>query len=61
MIWKEVGGRYVDRRSAWQLIVEGETPEKAGFFTRDNREYDAGLVRNPDGRVVVGAPVKVRG
>ena len=53
VIWKEVGGRYVDRRSAGQLIVEGETPEKAGFFTRDNREYDASLVRNPDGRVTV--------
>jgi len=53
VIWKEVGGRYVDRNSAMQLISVGETPEKPGFFTRDNREYDASLVRNPDGRVVV--------
>ena len=53
VIWKEVGGRYVDRNSASQLIVDGETPQKAGFFTRDNREYDASLVRNEDGKVVV--------
>ncbi|MEE2828407.1 MAG: DNA topoisomerase 3 [Myxococcota bacterium] len=53
VIWKEVGGRYVDRNSATQLIQSEETPTKAGFFTRDNREYEASLARNPDGRIVV--------
>lgn len=53
VIWKEVGGRYVDRFSAMQLINEAETPQKGGFFTRDHREYEAALVRNPDGKVVV--------
>ena len=53
VVWKEVGGRYVDRNSAKQLISGTETPKKAGFFTRDNREYEASLVRNEDSRVVV--------
>ncbi len=53
VIWKEVGGRYVDRKSAAQLIVGTETPPKAGFFTRDNREYEAALGRDEDGRIRV--------
>ena len=53
VIWKEVGGRYVDRRSATQLTVGTETPSKAGFFTRDNREYEAKLAREEDGRIRV--------
>lgn len=53
VIWKEVGGRYVDRRSATQLVHGTETPSKAGFFTRDNREYEARLVREEDGRIRV--------
>jgi DNA topoisomerase-3 len=53
VIWKEVGGRYVDRGSATQLCVDGRTPVKAGFFTRDHREYEARLVRDGDGRVRV--------
>ncbi len=51
VIWKEVGGRYVDRRSATQLLADGETPAKAGFFTRDGREYEASLRREKDGRI----------
>ena len=53
VIWKEVGGRYVDRASAVELIVEAETPIKAGFFSREGREYEASLVRTEDGRVLV--------
>ena len=53
VIWKEVGGRYVDRRSATDLVLKGETPVKPGFFTRDGREYEASLVRTEDGRTVV--------
>jgi len=53
VIWKEVGGRYVDRRSAGELVTDGETPVKPGFFTRDGREYEASLVRSEDGRTVV--------
>jgi len=51
IIWKEVGGRYVDRRSAEQLLDNGLTPSKAGFFTRDGREYEASLTRSEDGRI----------
>jgi len=51
IIWKEVGGRYVDRRSAVQILRDGLTPPKAGFFTRDGREYEANLKRSEDGRV----------
>ena len=53
VIWKEVGGRYVDRRSANELVHGSETRVKPGFFTRDGREYEASLVRAEDGRVVV--------
>ena len=53
VIWKEVGGRYVDRASAIELIEQAETPVKAGFFSREGREYEAGLVRTDDGRVLV--------
>ena len=53
VIWKEVGGRYVDRASAIELIVEAETPVKPGFFSREGREYEASLVRTDDGRVLV--------
>ena len=51
IVWKEVGGRYVDRRSAVQLLTNGITPSKAGFFTRDGREYEANLKREDDGRI----------
>lgn len=51
VVWKEVGGRYVDRFSAIQLATEGKTPVKGGFFTRDHREYEAMLVRQEDGKV----------
>jgi len=53
VIWKEVGGRYVDRASAVELIERAETPVKAGFFSREGREYEASLVRTDDGRVLV--------
>jgi DNA topoisomerase III len=53
VIWKEVGGRYVDWASAVELIEKAETPVKAGFFSREGREYEASLVRTDDGRVLV--------
>lgn len=53
VIWKEVGGRYIDRKSARQLLDKKETPAKAGFFTRDEREYEASLHLAEDGRVEV--------
>jgi DNA topoisomerase-3 len=53
VIWKEVGGRYIDRRSAGELVLGTETRVKPGFFTRDGREYEASLVRADAGRVVV--------
>ena len=53
VIWKEVGGRYVDRQSAIELITAQQTPLKPGFFSREGREYEAALVRNEDGRVAV--------
>ncbi len=53
VIWKEVGGRYIERRSAEQLIARGETPIKSGFFSRDGREYEASLHLTDDARVEI--------
>jgi len=53
VIWKEVGGRYIDRKSAEQLISAGETPVKTGFFSRDGREYEASLHLTDDARVEI--------
>jgi len=53
VIWKEVGGRYIDRKSSEQLVSGGETPVKSGFFSRDGREYEASLHLTDDGRVEI--------
>lgn len=53
VIWKEVGGRYIDRNSADKLVNGGETPVKPGFFSRDGREYEASLHLTDDGRVEI--------
>jgi len=53
VIWKETGGRFIDRRSALQLMANGETPAKPGFFTRSGREYEASLHLTEDKRVEV--------
>lgn len=44
VLWKDISGRFVDRRSARQLITDRETPPKAGFFSRQGREYEAMFV-----------------
>jgi len=53
VVWKETGGRFIDRRSAEQLLEHGETPAKPGFFTRAGREYEASLHLTEDKRVEV--------
>jgi len=53
VIWKEVGGRYIDRGSAEKLVTVGETRVKPGFFSRDGREYEASLYLTDDGRVEI--------
>ncbi len=53
VIWKEVGGRYIDRGSAADLVAAGETRVKPGFFSRDGREYEASLLLTDDGRVEI--------
>lgn len=53
VIWKEVGGRYIERKSAEQLVNGGETPTKSGFFSRDGREYEASLHLTDDSRVEI--------
>ena len=53
VIWKEIGGRYIERKSATQLLTTGETPVKSGFFSRDGREYEASLHLTDDGRVEI--------
>ncbi|MCO4771299.1 MAG: DNA topoisomerase 3 [Deltaproteobacteria bacterium] len=53
VVWKEVGGRYIDRKSADQLVNGSETPVKSGFFSRDGREYEASLHLTDDGRVEI--------
>ena len=51
VVWKEAGGRYVDRSTAEVLVKEGNTSKKQGFFTRDGREYEAALILNEDRKV----------
>jgi DNA topoisomerase-3 len=41
MLWKEASGRTFDRATAIQLLARRVTPPKAGFFTRQDREYEA--------------------
>jgi DNA topoisomerase-3 len=53
VIWKEIGGRYIERVSAGQLLQTGSTAPKGGFFTRDSQEYEASLHLTEDGRVEV--------
>ena len=53
VIWKEVGGRYIDTGSASALVNVGETIVKPGFFSRDGREYEASLHLTDDGRVEI--------
>lgn len=53
LLWKEIRGRYIDRASAIQILNTGETPVKAGFFTPDNREYEASMHRTEEGRIEV--------
>ena len=51
VVWKEAGGRYVDRATAENLVNDGNTKKKQGFFTRDGREYEAALILNEDRKV----------
>ena len=53
VLWKEIGGRYIERVSAGQLLTTGETPAKPGFFTRDGQEYEASLHLTEDARTEV--------
>lgn len=53
LLWKEAGGRYVDRTTAKTLLENGETGVKVGFFTRDAREYEASFVFKDDFKVKV--------
>jgi DNA topoisomerase-3 len=53
VIWKEVSGRVIDRRSVVQLLRDKQTPPKAGFFSRDGREYEASLRLDGEGRIEV--------
>ncbi len=53
VIWKEIGGRYIEQVSARQLLSEGGTKPKPGFFTRDGQEYEASLHLTDDARVEV--------
>jgi DNA topoisomerase-3 len=53
VLWKETSGRWLDRRSAAQLLEKRETPPKAGFFTRTSREYQAMLKLDAENRVSV--------
>jgi DNA topoisomerase-3 len=53
VVWKEIGGRYIERVSATQLLANGGTAPKGGFFTRDGQEYEASLHLTEDARVEV--------
>ena len=60
VLWKEISGRYVDRRSAGQLLENRETPPKAGFFSRQGREYEASFVLD-DGNETIIKPRSAEG
>ena len=53
VLWKEANGRYVDRTTAETLLANGETGVKAGFFTRDGREYEASMKFKEDFKLQV--------
>jgi DNA topoisomerase-3 len=50
LIWKEIGGRHIDRVTAKELIETGTSPVKHGFFSRAGREFEAALRVNKEGR-----------
>ncbi len=53
VIWKEAGGRFIDRETAQTLLIERETASKVGFFTRDAREYEASIALLEDHRMEI--------
>jgi len=53
ILWKEAGGRYIDRTTAETILANGETGVKVGFFTRDSKEYEANLMLKDDFKVKV--------
>jgi DNA topoisomerase-3 len=53
VIWKEAGGRFIDRETAKTLLDNRETASKVGFFTRDAREYEATIGLLEDHRMEI--------
>jgi DNA topoisomerase-3 len=43
VIWKEISGRYIDRKTAGRLLSQRRTPLLPGFVDRQGREYQASL------------------
>jgi len=48
MVWKDRGGRYVDRKLAYRLITEGRVGPVGGFVDRYGRELEATLILERD-------------
>jgi DNA topoisomerase-3 len=53
VIWKEVAGRYIDRKTASRLLENRRTPPLAGFVNRQGREFQAALVLDETNQVRV--------
>jgi DNA topoisomerase-3 len=53
IIWKDVFGRYIDRKTASRLLAQRETPLLPGFVDQRGQEYEASLVLNDHYQVQV--------
>jgi len=53
VIWKEISGRYIDRKTAAHLLEHGRTASIPGFVDRQGREYEASLAIEDSGSVRV--------
>jgi len=62
IIWKDVSGRYIDRKTASTLLREGKTAKIPGFVSLQGEEYEASLVVEDGNQVrVIGEGVATEG
>jgi len=53
IIWKEISGRYIDRKTAGRLLSQKKTPSIPGFLNRQGQEFQAVLVLDDKNQVKV--------
>ena len=54
IIWKDISGRYIDRKTAEHLLTKGKTSNIPGFVNRQGEEYEATLVLDSGQVRIVG-------